>query len=508
MVVGDILRRNAKKLPEKRALIFEETTYTFKELDDRVNSLANGLLNLGHKKGDKIITIADNCEQHMEIFCAGAKLGMASMAANPFLSIKDLSHIVQNIEASTVIFQPKYRTIIDSLTNELSELKNLIVLGNPVKGETGYEELTLSHEPKDPNVPVHEDDVLIIINSGGTTGLPKQIVHTHKSGLAIALNGHAAYGVGADDTALISTPLFWGAPIAFLALSHYYEGGSCVIAAEMTPESFLSAIERGKTNYTFIGTPFLIQLLDYPNLGKYDISTMRYIGLAGIPLSIEILKRAITVFGTVFGNMFGLSECGPITWLSPEEIVTEGSPETVKRSQSCGRKSINVDIKVVDDQGKSLSPGASGEIIVTGDCVMKEYLKAPHATEQAIRDGWLYTGDIATMDEDGYVYIQGRKKDMITTAGNTVIASEIEDVIYQEPSVKEAAVIGVPDEDLGEAIKAFIVPREGKDLTKEKVIQLCKKNLPDFAVPRYIEFVAEFPRSSVGKILKYKLKDL
>ncbi|MFH1625763.1 MAG: AMP-binding protein [Pseudomonadota bacterium] len=508
MIFGDIIRRNAKRFPGKTALIFEETNYTFKELDERGNRLANGLLSLGLKKGDRITIVADNCHQYMEIFCALAKLGIASMAANPFFPIKDLFYAVKNIEADTVIFQPKYREIVSSLKGELRNLKHFIVMGDPEGNEIDYEKLILAHESKDPHVSVNEDDELLIVNTSGTTGLPKQIVHTHKSGLGIALNALFAHQVTPDDTGLIFMPMFWGAPIAYLAFSHYYVGGRCIIAAEMTAESFLRATERGQVNHTFIGTPFLIELMDHPNLGKYDTSTVRSIALSGTPLSIEILKRAIRVFGNVFGNMFGLSETGPVAYLKPEEVVTEGSPEELKRSQSCGRETINVDIRVVDDQGEELPPGALGEVIMKGDSVMKEYLKAPQATEQAIRDGWFYTGDMGIIDKDGYLYIQGRKKDMITTSGKTLIASEIEDIIYQEPSVKECAVVGMPDENIGEAIKAFIVIREGRDLTEEKVIDLCKENLPDFAVPGSVEFLSEFPKSAVGKILKYKLKNM
>ncbi|MFH1624039.1 MAG: AMP-binding protein, partial [Pseudomonadota bacterium] len=279
----------------------------------------------------------------------------------------------------------------------------------------------------------------------------------------------------------------------------------CVIAAEMTPDCILKEIERGQATHTFIGSPSLIEVLDHPNVAKYDLSSVSFIVLGGAPLSSEIFKRAIRVFGNVFGAVFGLAECGPITGLRPDELVVEGSPEEMKRLQSCGREAINADVRIVDDQGNDLPSRELGEVIVKGDCVMKEYLKAPQATEQAIRGGWLYTGDMATRDKDGYIYVQGRKKDMITTSGRTVVASEIEDVLYEQPSVKEAAVVGVPDEDLGQAIKAVIVLREGEELSEGTVIELCKKSLPDFAIPKFVEFVTALPKSTVGKILKHKL---
>lgn len=508
MVIGDIIRRNAKRFPKKTALIFEETSYTFKELDDRVNRLANGLLSSVHKKGDRIAIIADNCHQHVEIFCTVAKLGMASMAANPFLSVNDLTYIVRNIETDTVIFQPKYRNIVNSLKREISSLRNFIVLGDPVGNEVNYEKFILAHESKDPDILVHEDDDLLIINTSGTTGFPKQIVHTHKSSLAIALNTLFAHRVTPDDTGIIATPIFWGPVIPLRVLSHFYLGESCIIAAEITPECISKTIERRRANHTMMGTPFLVQLLDHPDIGEHDLSSMRFIALTGTPLSFEILKRAIKVFGSVFSNMYALTECGGIAWLQPDEVVLDGSPKELQRLQSVGREAVNMDVRVVDDQGNNLPPGIPGEVIVRGDAVMKEYLKAPQTTEQTLRNGWLYTGDIATMDNEGYLYIQGRKKDFITISGNTIVASEIEDIIYQEASVKEAAVIGLPDENLGEVVKAFIVLLEGKELTEEEVIELCRKNLPDFAVPRYVEFVSDLPKSAVGKILKYKLRDM
>lgn len=508
MVIGDVVRRNAKRFPKKKALIFEKTSYTFKELDDRVNSLANGLLGLGHKKGDKIVVIADNCHQHIEIFCAGAKLGIAYMAVNPSLPVKDLIHMVGNIEAHTVIYHPKYREFVDSLKKGLTNLRNFMVLGDSIVSEINYEKLISSHESKDPDISVNEDDDVLIVNTSGTTGFPKQIVHTHKSSLAIALNGLFAHRVTVNDTVIICTPIFWGPVIPYLALSHFYIGGRCIVAARMTADCILETIEQGSATHTFMGSPFLLQLLGDPNLGQYDLSSMRFIAMTGAPLSSEILKRATAVFGNVFGKVFALSECGGIAWLRPDEVSMEGSHEQMKRLQSCGKEAINMSVRVVDDQGNDVSSGILGEIIVKGDAVMKEYLKAPQATEQTIRNGWLYTGDIATFDDQGYIYVQGRKKDMILTSGKTVIASEIEDIIYQESSVKECAVVGIPDENIGETVKAFIVLRGGEDLTEKKVIELCKKNLPDFAVPRSMEFLSELPKSAVGKILKYKLKDI
>lgn len=506
-MLGEILERNARRYPNKTALVFQKNRLTFSDLNDRVNKLANALSDLGVKKGDRIVIVADTCPQHIEIACAGIKGGTVSTLLNPGLTPRELIYLINNAEANTVVLGENYKGLIDSLRPELKSVKNFIILGNPQDDMKGYDALINSSSPAAPEVPIEENDLLFLVCSGGTTGLPKQIMHTYGSSLVTMLNVMWAYRIVHDDICLFAVPAFWGQLIPWLIFTHLYMGCTIVILKDVNPMSVLEAVQQEKITTSFLGSPFLPLLLDFPELNRYDHSSLRCIVVAGTPLPTEIWKRAVKTFGNIFGQVYGLSEMSPITFLPPEDIVPEGPLEMVNKLRSCGREAINMHARVINEQGHDVPPGEVGEVIAKGKSMMAGYWNAPKATEETIRGGYLYTGDMATVDEEGYIYLVGRRKDIITSKGKILSPSEIEDIIYKHPAVQEAAVIGVPDDELGEAVKAVIILKTGKKASPSEIINLCQQHLSSDAVPQSVEFATSLPKSPVGKILKHKLRE-
>jgi acyl-coenzyme A synthetase/AMP-(fatty) acid ligase len=507
VIIPDIPRRNAKRYSDKTAVIFENTRYTFKELNDRVNSMANALADMGLKKGDKIIIIADNCNQYLDMLWVAAKAGLAISSPNPQLSRQQLSQLINSSGARAIIMGGNYRDLVKSLRPELEEVESYIVIGASDRGIKSYEELVSSYSPSEPRVEVGDEDLLFLAFSGGTTGAPKQIMHTHRSLLGMTLDLTWVYDTRHEDVFLFAVSPFWAHLIPYIMIPASYLGCTLVITKEITPPTILRVIEREKVTTIWLGTPVLPQLVELQQANKYDCSSLRRVVLAGTSLPTEIWQRAIKTFGNVFGQIYGSTEMSPISFLPPEEFVFEGPPEKTKRLRSCGREALNVEARVVNEVGNDVRSGEVGEVIARGESMMKGYLNAPRLTEETIKGGYLYTGDLGTIDEEGYIYLVGRKKDAIMTQGKLISSSEIEDIIYRHPAVLEAAVIGVPDKELGEAVKAVIVPREGKRITEQEIVHLCEQNLPPYAVPKSVDFVSSLPKSPVGKTLKYALRE-
>jgi acyl-CoA synthetase (AMP-forming)/AMP-acid ligase II len=506
-MLSQILERNARRYADKTALVFQENRLTFADLNERVNRLANGLSEIGVSKGDRVVIVADTCAQYIEISCAGIKGRTVTTLLNPALSSRELIYLINNAEPNTIILGENYKGLIDSLRPELGSVKNFIIMGEPQDDMKGYDTLISSSSQAEPRVKTEDDDLLFLLCSGGTTGLPKQVMYTHRGILFTMLNMIWVYRVVHEDIFLFTVPAFWAQVLPFLVLPHFYMGCPIVMLKDATPKSVLETVQKEKITNTFLGSPFLPLLLDFQDLNKYDYSSLRCILVAGTPLPTEVWERAIKTFGNIFEQVYGLCEMSPITFLPPEDFLLDGLPEKVNRLRSCGREAINTQARVVNELGEDVSPGEVGEVIAKGKGRMAGYWKATKATQETIRGDYLYTGDMATIDGEGYIYLVGRRKDVVTIQGKMLSPSEIEDIIYRHPVVQEAAVIGVPDDELGEAVKAVIVLKKGQKASSSEIIDLCKEHLPLHAVPQSVDFVGSLPKSALGKVLKHKLRE-
>jgi len=325
-----------------------------------------------------------------------------------------------------------------------------------------YEELISSFPPNEPKVEHEEGDLLFLQYSGGTTALPKQVMHTRKSALPTTLNTILNWRLVPDDVYLSLAPHYWGQMLQ-LFCAIFYMGCTSIFLSDINPKSILETIEEERVTTSLMGGALLSPLVDHQNTGKYNLSSLRHLSVGGVPVPPEVEKKAIETLGNVIGHLYGMTEHTFLTILHPEELTTDESAEKTGRLRSSGRAGLNIRLRIVDDNGNDVALGQVGEIITAGYGMMEGYWKAPEATREAMMGSYLCTGDLAMMDEQGYVYHAGRKKDVIVTEGKTVSPTEVEELISGYSPVQEAAVIGVPDKELGQAVKAIIVLTDGMD---------------------------------------------
>ena len=510
MGMGDILRRSAIKFPNKNALIFEGSGITYQELNDRVNRLANSLLNLGIKKGERISYLLHNGPEMFEIYFASAKIGSILAPVNNMLKQRELKQILQYVSPRLIFVDPDYQELITSMSDELESLEFLIGLKKTLSTNfKPYEFMIEQGDPKEPEVHVSNDDVQNIILTSGTTGTPKGAMrthgHNHANAMAEALEQQLQY----DDRAVIPTPPYH-VVIESVFNRHIMLANTIIILREggFDPEGLLDLLSREKITTFLVVPTMIIAMLQVENIEKYDLSHLRRILYAGSPIPAAVLKRAIGTFDCDFIQGYGQTEAGPsMAFLRPEDHILEGSDAQLARLASCGRPILNYEIKVVDDQDKDVPVGEVGEIIVRGAAMTIGYWDLPEETENTLRGGWLHTGDIGKLDGDGYIYVVDRRNDMIITGGKNVYPREIEEILYQHPAVLEATVIGVPDDHWVEAIKALVVLNEGMEASEEEIINYCKENLASYKKPRTVEFMESLPKSPTGKIAKREIRE-
>lgn len=506
MIFGDLITRNVRRYAEKEGVICEEKRFTWHQVNERANRLVHALRKLGISKGDRVAILSGNCHQYWECYCAGGKSGIVLVPLNYRLVGRELIYILNNAEANTIIIGPEYTDTIQSILRDLKHVKHLISFGETYRDMLQYEELLSQASPDEPDIPIDESDLFWIMYTSGTTGLPKGVMITHKNVLTDALDDMYAYRMKKEDALLVTPPLYHAAGTA-ISYSAMYVGAKLVIMKRWNAENALELIEKERITTSWWNAAMLTDLLNSPLLYKKDHTSLRSVMYAGSPMPVELLKQAFPIFGKIFWGLYGLTEnTSSATCLPIEEHFTEGPADKVRRLYSVGKELISLHIRVVNDRMEDIKPGEVGEIIIKGDTVMKGYWKNQEATQEAIKDGWLFTGDLARVDEEGYIYIVDRKKDMIISGGENIYSKEVEDVINTHPAVLESAVIGVPDTKWVESVKAIIVLKKGKKLNEKELIDYCKQNLASYKKPKSVEFVDSLPRNPSGKVLKGELK--
>jgi acyl-CoA synthetase (AMP-forming)/AMP-acid ligase II len=352
------------------------------------------------------------------------------------------------------------------------------------------------------------DDVVMLSSTGGTTGMPKGVMNTHRSAQTFCAHFMISCHYGAEDKPvnLAAAPMTHTAGL--LSLPCTARGGTVVVVTKPDPAVLLSAIPKYRVTEFFLPPTVIYRLLDIPDLGKkVDFSSLKYFLYGAAPMSVEKLKQAIDIIGPVMMGGYGQTEApASISFLPPGDHLAAGKVASDERLSSVGRPNPLISVEIMNEANEILAQGESGEICVRGDLVMKGYYKAPDKTAETIIDGWLHSGDIGHIDADGYLHITDRKKDMIISGGFNVYPSEVEQVIWGHPAVQDCAVIGVPDEKWGEAVKAVVELNKDQTVTADELIALCKEKLGSVKAPKTVEFIEALPRSPVGKVLKKDIR--
>jgi acyl-CoA synthetase (AMP-forming)/AMP-acid ligase II len=493
--------------PDKTAFIHEDRRFTFAELDARVNRLIHALNDLGLEKGDRVAILAKNCLPYMEVYGSSEKGGLVTVPLNFRLSGPELARIVNDSGASALFVSQEYVSAIEAIRGDLPTVEHLICLDGEASGMQSHEALLANQPVTEPRVTVTPDDLAYIMYTSGTTGRPKGAMLTHRGQVADSQTMLMELGLRPSDSHLAVMPFFHVGGRA-LPLTHFYRGCTTVVSSGFDPAQALSLIEHHRLTTIQVVPTMIAFMLDSPDLERFDTSSLNMIFYASSPMPVELLRRAIAKFGQIFVQGYGQTESGPLTTLlGKENHVADGTPEQLRRLASCGRAVMNVAVRVVDAVGRDVSPGAVGELVCRSELNMAGYWNNAAATAEAVRDGWLYTGDMATMDDDSYFYIVDRKKDMIISGGENIYPREVEEVLYTHQAVLEAAVIGVPDAVWGEAVKALVVLKQRARASEEELIAHCKAHLASYKKPKSVEFRKELPKTPSGKILKRALRE-
>jgi len=495
LLMGNALRRNAYRYPVKVAIKDSKRQLTYRELNGRVNRLARSLLDVGVKKGDAVALLVGNRIEHLEIVFALAKIGALAIPLDVKWRALEMGAVLSALGPAALFLEP------DSASEfaKAKEEKGLRALKTIAVSEPTYGGLVDRLDEREPETDVAEDDPFAVLITSGTTGLPKGCVASHRTFVFHCINNAIEKGLGVHDTGLLASPIYFNAGRSF-TLGILYFGGTMILHDRFDPLDVLRTIEKEKVTYLGAVPTMCERLLQVPDVERYDTSSLRCLAITGGMVHgpvLEGLRRHITpnIYRT-----YASTDSGQMAISKPRDIDI--------KPLSAGRPVWCVELKIVDEQGQPVPVGEVGEIICKSPLATQGYYKNPAATEASFRDGWFHTGDLGHFDEDGYLYVVGRKKDMVKSGGISVYPLEIETVLYHHPDVLEAAVIGLSDAKWGEIVKAVVVPRKGAALRGDELIQFCKERLASYKVPKAVEIVDALPHTELGKVAKEQLKQM
>ena len=510
MNTTELLAISSAIVPERAAIVFEGRRTSYAGLHERVNRLADALAAMGLGAGDRLAVLQVNCPEHVEAYFAAAKLDAVYVPLNFRSRSGELRQVVEDAGPKAIIAGRQYVDVVEEMGG-LVGVEGRVVLEEAAPGWSFYEDMVASASQEERFPQRDGDDPTAIMFTSGTTGPPKGVMLGHDSFSSYVLSNVSPADPDVEERNLLTVPMYHVAGLQAM-MAGVYGGRTLVIQRQFEAAEWMSLVESERVDRAMLVPTMLKMLMDHRDFSKYDLGSLRVITYGAAPMPLEVIRRAIESFpGVQFVNAFGQTEtASTITMLSPQDHVLEGSPEEVERKArrlaSIGRPLEDVEVRIVDEEGDDVAQGEVGEIVARGERLMSGYWGRREATEETMRGGWLHTGDLAYADEEGYVFLAGRARDFIKRGGEMVSPEEVEGVLHAHPAIEEAAVIGVPDVDWGERVRAVVVLRPGRDAGEAEIIEHCRQRLASFKKPESVVFAPGLPRNALGKVLKEDLR--
>ena len=501
MNVGNWVTKWAFLMPDKAALIFEGEVFTYKRLNERINQTAHMLQGMGIGKGNRVGVLMYNTHELVEIFFALGKIGAILVPLNTRFVSTEIEYIIRDSRLDVLIFGQPFVGVLEPLIGILPIKEGYYMcLGEAPAWAKKYEDEMAQQPVSEPIVdePIGGEDAVIIMYTSGTTGTPKGAILSHRKTFFNSLNANIYYGLTPSDIMLAPRPVFHSGGLLVELCPTIYKGGTLIMKSRFSPEDILTTIEKYKVTVLEVAATVLRFILEDCDISKYDLRSLRvcYTGGERVPSALleDYAKR-----GIIISQIYGQTETSTLTWLSMEDAV--------RKRGSIGKPVFHGDVRIVGNDGHQVGPGEIGEIVVSGCITMNGYWEKPELTEDTIVDGWLHTGDLATIDDEGFMYIVDRKKDMFITGGENVYPAEIEKVLLENRKVLNVGVCGIPDEKWGEVGMASIILKDGESMKEAEAIAICDGKLARYKIPKVIRFVDELPMTAAHKIMRKKLRE-
>ena len=498
-------------VPDRTAVVFDGQQISFEMLQERVNRLANAMSELGIGAGDRVAAMQTNCHHLIEIYFAAAQLDAIYVPINFRAKEDELRTMLAIVDPSLLFLGERYLPVAPADGSIPPE--RIVLLDAPgLDGRHNYDDLLSNADPDQLHFPEDDEDATtVIMFTSGTTSIPKGVQLTHDSFSTFLLTSVTPADPDIEETNLLTVPMYHVAGLQ-AALAAVFGGRTLVVMPQFDPVEWMSLASEHRANRAMLVPTMLKRVMDHPSFGDYDLSSLAVITYGAAPMPLPVIRDAIGKFpGTRFINAFGQTEtASTITMLPPDDHDLAGSPEEVetklRRLTSIGKPLDDVEVMIVTEDGEPVADGEVGEIVARGPRMMTGYWRQSEATGDTLRSGWLYTGDLAWQDEDGYIYLAGRARDFIKRGGEMISPEEVEQTLAEHPGVEEAAVIGVPDLEWGEEVRAVVVSGDSA-VSEADLIEFCRERLAGFKRPRSVVFVDVLPRNVMGKVLKRDLRE-
>jgi len=505
LTVGEMIEANEHHNPAHPAYAYEGKVLTHGELAARSRRLASALYRSRLRRQDRVAILAMNCLEYMEVYGACELAGFILATVNFRLAPPEMAYIVNDSSPRVLIFEAQYADVVASIRSGLTSVEAWVCVGGAGPDwSVPYEDFLALGDPAGPPVRSSAEDIAYLIYTSGTTGRPKGCMLGQREMVALAQSMNSEGGLTGAERTLLSMPFFHIGSKS-QALGTHWKGGTVFVHRSFEPEAVLRAIQRDKITYLLLAPTMIQALLDSPGVADYDVSSLRLMLYSAAPMPTPVVRRAVQLFGPILVQFYGQTE-GNCSGLYAHMHRPDGTPAEQARLASAGQPFRDLQMRIIDDDGNDVSPGQSGEVVYRGPVMFRGYWNNSAASVEALRDGWVHSGDIGRFDEEGFLYIVDRKKDMIISGGENIYSREVEEALVAHPAVSEAAVIGVPDEKWGEAVRAVVVLKPGAAVEPGDLIEFSRTRIAAYKRPRSVVFVDALPRLPSGKVSKIELR--